>query len=124
MTVHLSYKPPSSWRVLFLSGGYPRNFSRLKKFRALVVPGKGLRKGVIIQGIMTSTGVLTNIQSSLRRKGGVTGAYVHAPIQRNSTCIHMVSRSIYDTIRHKNPHLPICRYKRCPQGPPSYPRYR
>ena len=49
LNVHLSYKPPSSWRVLFWSGGLPGQFSRLKKLRTLVVPDGGCRKGVIIQ---------------------------------------------------------------------------
>ena len=50
LNVNLSYNPTSSWRILFRYGGYPRQFSRLKKFRALVVPGGGCRKGIILQG--------------------------------------------------------------------------
>ena len=78
LNVHLSYKPLSSWRMLFWSGGYLSQFSLLKKIRALVVPGGGCCKRIIIQGVMTPTGVLPNGQSWLRRKGGVTGASVHA----------------------------------------------
>ena len=48
--VHLIYKPPSYWRIPFQSGESPRQFSRLKIFRALVVPDGGLCKGVIIHG--------------------------------------------------------------------------
>ena len=48
--VDLSYKPPSSWRMLSWSGGLPRQFTRLKRFRDLVIPGGGCRKGVILQG--------------------------------------------------------------------------
>ena len=48
LNVHLSYKPSSSWRILFRSEGYSRQFSRLKKFRALVVPVGGFCKGIII----------------------------------------------------------------------------
>ena len=47
---HLTYKPPSSWRILFQYGGIPMQFSHLKKFRALVVPLGGYCKGIIIQG--------------------------------------------------------------------------
>ena len=48
--VHLNYKPPSSWRVLYWSKGIPRQFTRLKRFRYLVVPGGGCCKGIILQG--------------------------------------------------------------------------
>ena len=97
LNVKLSYKHTSSWRILFWSGGYPRQFSPLKKFGALVVPGGGFRKGIILQEILTPMGVLTNVQSCLRKKGDVTGASVHATRQRNSTYIQTVRRSIYDT---------------------------
>ena len=50
LNVHPIYKPPSFWRILFCYGGYPRQFSCLKSFRALVVPSGGCRKGVILQG--------------------------------------------------------------------------
>ena len=49
LNVRLSYKYTSYWRILFWSGAHPRHFSRLKKFRALVVPIGGCRKGIIIQ---------------------------------------------------------------------------
>ena len=84
LNVHLSYKPPSSWRILFRSEGYPRQFSRLKKFMTLVVPDGGFCKGIIIQVILTPMGVLPNGQSRLRIKVDLTGAYVHTPRQRNS----------------------------------------
>ena len=41
---------------------------------------------------------------------GVTGVSVHAPRQRNSTYIHTVRRSIYDTIRPEHPYPPIHQY--------------
>ena len=50
LNVHLSYNTPSYWRILFCSGGRPRQFSFLKKFRSLVVLGGGCRKGIILQG--------------------------------------------------------------------------
>ena len=117
LNVHLSYKSPSSWRILFCLGRYPRQFSCLKKFRDLVFSGGGFHKGIIIQLVMTPTGVLPNVQSLLRRKGDVTGASVHAPIQSNSTYVHTVSRSIYETRWPKHPHFPIHRYQWLPLGP-------
>ena len=51
LSVHISYKPISSWRILFWYGGLPRHFSRLKNFRSMVLPGGVWRKEVIIQGI-------------------------------------------------------------------------
>ena len=50
LNVHLSYKPPNYCRILFHSRGHPRQFSRLKKFRALVGPGGGYYKGIVLQG--------------------------------------------------------------------------
>ena len=61
--IHLSYKLTSSSRVLLRYGGYPGQFSCLKKFRALVVPSGGCCKGINIQVIITPTRVLTNGQS-------------------------------------------------------------
>ena len=58
LNLHLSYNPPSYWSILFQYGGRPRYFSRLKKVRALVVPGGGCCKGIIIQGVMPHTVVL------------------------------------------------------------------
>ena len=116
MNVHLSYKPPSAWRIIFRSGVYPRQFSCLEMFRSLVVPGGGFCKGVIIQVIITPTVVLTNGQSCLRRKGGVTGASVNALRQRNSLYEQTSRRSIYETRRPKHPHSPIRRYERRPLG--------
>ena len=119
--VHLSYKPPNSWRILFQSGGCPRQFSCLKNFRALVVPNGGCHKGIILQVIMTPTGVLPNVQSCLIIKGDVMGASARAPIQRNSMYVHTVRRSIYKTIRPKHPNFPILRNQRRPQVPASRP---
>ena len=62
MNVNLSYRPPISWRLLIWYGGCPRQFSLMDKFRALVVPVGGYRKGIILQLIMTYTGVLPNGQ--------------------------------------------------------------
>ena len=47
--VHLSYNPPISWRIMFWSVGIPQAVQLFEKFRALVVPGGGCRKGIIIQ---------------------------------------------------------------------------
>ena len=107
LNVHLSYKPTSYWRIMFWSGGYPSQFSRLKVFRVLVVSIRGCCKGIIPQGIMTPTRVLTDEQSCLRRKGYVKGAYVHATIESNSIYVHTVRQSIYETIRTKHLHFLI-----------------
>ena len=88
-----------------------------------MVPGGGCRKGVIIQGIMTPTGVLPNGQSCLGRTVDVTVASVRAPIQRNSTYVQMFRQSIYKIIQPEHPQSPIRQYKQCPQGPPSQPCY-
>ena len=49
LNVHLIYKPHGSLRILFWSEGIPRQLSRLKRFRDLVVAGGGFRKGVILK---------------------------------------------------------------------------
>ena len=121
LNVHLIYKPSVYWRILFWSGVYPRKFSCLKNFRSMVVAGRGCHKGIILQGIMTPTGVLPNGKSSLRRKRNVTGASVYVPRYRNSTYVHMSRQYIYETRRPKHPHSLIPWYKRCPQGPASRP---
>ena len=69
LNLHLSYKPPSYWRILFRSGGWPRQLNCLKKFRDLVVPGGGFHKGIIIQGSMAPTGVLPNGHSCFIKRG-------------------------------------------------------
>ena len=58
-----------------------------------------------------------------KNKVSVTGAFVHAPRQRNSTYVHTVRWSIYKTRRPDHPHSPIRQYERRPQGPPSRPCY-
>ena len=93
LNMNLSYKTPSPWRIVFWSVGCPRQFSRLKKSRALVVPSGGCRKGIIIQGILMPTGVLPIGQSCFRIKGDVTGASLHVPNQRNITYVQTVRRS-------------------------------
>ena len=50
MNMNPSYQAPSPLRVMFWSGGFPRQFSCLKKFKSLVVPGGGCCKGIIIHG--------------------------------------------------------------------------
>ena len=67
--VHLGYKPPSSWRKLFRYGGYPRQFSRLKKIRSLLVPGGGFCKGTILPGGQQKRSFHLIGQSCLRKKG-------------------------------------------------------
>ena len=50
LNVHISYKPPSYWRILFFYEGLPRQFNCLKRVRYLVVHREGFRKGIIHQG--------------------------------------------------------------------------
>ena len=88
-----------------------------------MVPSRGRHKGIILQGILTPTGVLPNEQSFLGRQGGVTGSSIHATRQRNSTYIYMVRRYIYNTRRQEHPHFPIRWYERRPQRHVSQPRY-
>ena len=57
----------------------------IKKFRSLVVTGGGCRKGIALQVFITPTVVLTNVNSCLRIKAGITGVSIHAPRQRNIT---------------------------------------
>ena len=123
LNMHLRNNPPSSWRILFQYGGRPRKFICLKFFRALVVPGRGCIKGIILHGFLTPMGVLPNGHSYLRRKGDVTGASVHAPRHRNSIYVQTFRRSIYNTILPEHPHSPIHQYKRHLYGPPSRPLY-
>ena len=108
MNVNLSYNSPSSWSIQFKSGGCPSQFSSLKNFRSLVVPGGGCHKGRNIQVVLVTMGVPPNRQSLLRIKVDVTIASVHAPIQRNIPYGHTVRQSIYKTRQPKNPQLPIC----------------
>ena len=124
MNIYLSYNPPSSWRILFWSAGYPRQFSCLKIFRTLVVPGGGFRKGIILQGILKHAGVLPNGESFLRRKGDVTGAYVHEPRHSNSAHVQTIRGSIYETRWLEYPHSPIQKYQQLPQGTASQPSYK
>ena len=123
LNVHQSYKPPISLRILFQYGGYPSKSSCMKIFRDLVVPGGGCCKGIIIQLIMTPTGVLPNGQLCLRIKGDVTGASIHAPIHSNSMYVQKIRPSIYNTRLPEHPHSPIRWYKHRPQGHASRPRY-
>ena len=120
---HLSYNPCSSCSIIFCTEGYPMKFSCLKKFMALVFPGRGCHKGIILQGILSPTGVLPNVQSWLRIKEDVTGESVHAPLKRNNTYVYTVRWFIYETRRPKHPHLPICHYERRSQGTASRPLY-
>ena len=124
LNAHLRYKPLSSWRILFWYGGRPWQFSRLKIFNSVVVPGRECCKGVIIQCVMVPTGVLPNGQSYLRIKGDVSGSSVHAPMQRNINYGQTVRRSIYKTRGPEHPHLTICWYRLLPQGPALRTRYR
>ena len=114
LNLHLSYKPPSFWSIMFWSGGNPRYFNHLKRFRYLTYPVVVYFEGIIIQGRQLPSGLPVVVHSWLRRKWGVMGASVHTPIQMYIMCVHTVRRSIYDTRRTKHPYSPICWYERCP----------
>ena len=119
LKVHISYKPPSYCSLLFRYRWRPRQFSRLKYFRTLVVPGRGFRKGAILQGRHIPSGLPVICQSCLIIKGYAMGTSAHATIHRNSTYVQTVRWSIYNTRQPEHPHLTICRYERPPQRPSS-----
>ena len=77
LNLHLSYKPPSSCRVLFRSGDCHRKVSCLKKFRAPVFPVRGCRKRIIIQGVQLKQRLSCVRQLFFRSKGNVTGESLH-----------------------------------------------
>ena len=118
LNVNLTYKPPISWRILFRSWGYPMQFSCLKFFRALVVPGRDRCKRIILQEIMTPIGVLPNVQSCLRRKWYLTGDSTHAPIHRNSTYAQTVGRSNLRYQKTRTPSLENPLIRTTPPGTP------
>ena len=75
------------------------------------VPGpsgiqQGLPWGVIIQSRHLPSGLTVIGQSYPRIKGDATGASVDATIQRKSTYLQTIRRSIYETRRPENPHYP------------------
>ena len=117
LNLHLSYKPTSSWKILFWYWGWTSQISCLKKLRDLVVPSGRCYKGTILQGILTPTGVLPNGQSWLRRKWDVTGPSVHTPIHRNRTYGQTIIRYIYKTIWTKHPPSSIHRQNYTPREP-------
>ena len=111
LKLKLSYKSTISWRMLFRPRGIPSKVSRLKLFRALVVPSGGSHKEINMQGILTPTVVLPNEQSFLRRKGYVMVASVHSPINRNSAHAQMAIWHIYNTRWSEHPHPTIRWYQ-------------
>ena len=121
LNVNLSYKPPSSWRILFHYGGRSSHFSCLITFKSLVISVGGFRTDIILQVILTPKQVLPNGQLWLKIKGGVMGYFVHAPIYMNIPYWQTVIRSIYKIRRPEQPHSPIFRYERYPQGPAPWP---
>ena len=82
LNIHLIYKPPRSWRILFWCGVRPRHLVHLNISRELVVPGRGCHKGIIIHGVLTPAGVLPNGHSFFRRKEDVKGAAAPHPNRR------------------------------------------
>ena len=120
LNYHISYKPPSYWRVLFSSGGHFRQFSCMKKFRYLVVPRGGCCKKKILQGIQLKHTFSYGRWSFLIRKLDLMGSSVHTSRPRNSSYEKTDIWNIYET---KHPHLPILRHRQLPQGPAVQPHY-
>ena len=116
LSIHLSYRPPSYWRIFFCSVGYPRHFSHLKKFRA--VPVRGFRKGIILQGRQLPSGLPVIGYSWMRRKGYVTVASVHAPRYRISIYVQTVRRSNIRDQTTRTPSLANPPIQTTPQVPP------
>ena len=50
LNLHLSYKPPSSWRILFCPGWFPKQFIRLNFSGPWWSPAGAAVRGYIIQG--------------------------------------------------------------------------
>ena len=73
LNVHLSYKTPSSWRILFWSGGHPRQFSHLKRCMDIVFPRRGCLKGIILQGRQIRPGFTYGIPIIHKKKRGHSG---------------------------------------------------
>ena len=121
--MHLSHKPTSSWRILFWSGGIPRKFICLKKFRSLTDPRRVYNKGIAVQGKQLPSGLSVIGHLFLRRKWYVIGASVRATRQRNSPYGKKFRRSIYNTRWPEHPHSLVRRYEQRPQGPTAWTRY-
>ena len=124
LNVHLSYKPPSSWRKLFWSGGRPKQFIFPKKIRSLVVPRGRCRKGMIIQGIQLNRRLSCGRWSCLRRKWYIREEYVHVPRKRNSPYIKMARWTTYETRQPKHPQSPIRQYEWRSQGLTNWHHYK
>ena len=117
----LRYKPPSSWRILFRSGGYPRKFSPLKMFRALVVPSRGYHKGIIIHWGKLKRRFSCGRPVMNEKKRGCNGSVCPCTQKVEQYVRTGVRQAIYKTRQPEHPHLPIHWYEWCPQGPPSQP---
>ena len=124
LNVNLSYKPPSSWRILSRPGGCPRQFSCQKLFRSLTDPGGAYRKGVILQGRRLFSGLPVLFKSCLIIIVYIMVADVYAPRQRNSPFGQTSRQYIYRTILPEQPHSTIHQWEQFPQVPVSLTCYR
>ena len=84
-----------------------------------MVPGWCFLNGVILQGRQIPSVLPVIGQSCLGRKGGVTWASIHAPIQRNSMYVHTVRQYIYETRQPGHPNSTIRQYEKMPPWTPS-----
>ena len=114
--MHLSYKPPSSWKIMLWYEGCPRQFIRLKFFRELEYTIGLCRKGIILQGRQLPSGLPLIGQSFIKRKGYVPGESIHAPRQSNSPYRQTFRRSVFEIRRSKQPHSSILQRKQIPPG--------
>ena len=94
LNVHLSYKPPSSYRILFRYGGRPRQFSYLKIFRSLVVPIGRCHKGVIMQWRLMKRRFSCGRPVMLEKKRGCSGSICPC-IQTEEYYVHTDVHTVY-----------------------------
>ena len=81
--MYLSYKPPSSWRILFRSGGSSRQLSCLK-IQETGGPWRGLSYRDNYSMEAASLRFTRKSSVIIDKKGDVTVASIHATIQINS----------------------------------------
>ena len=94
LNVHLSYKPPGSWRILFWSGGYPRKFSLVKKFRAFVVLDGGCRKEITLHEMQLNRRFSCG-RPVMPDKKRVYNGNVYPCTQTEEYYVHTDSKTVY-----------------------------
>ena len=74
VNVHLSYKRPSSCRILFRSEERPSQFSCLKRFRSLKDPVEVCCKGINIHGRQLPSDFTCNRTAMIENNRGCNGS--------------------------------------------------